>query len=174
MHRFSDQRMDRARRWPRQAGDRSHHAGLVLPGRLHVPVLTIDRGGLSALTGGVERWLIALSQTCGRQAADGGSNSTFMQNRESFAVQALRFRIARHRAAPTPSGLQAAHRARRPRAGVVGVCASHFIHGRPWTTCGTPRAIGNRQARAIRNPPHVLSGTEIDEFVRRTNGFRRA
>ena len=93
---------------------------------------------------------------------------------EPFAVQTLRLRAARHRAPPAAAGLPARRRraSRRPRA--ARLRARRLIHRVLWTTCGSARAIGNREARAIRNRTHVLSGTGSAIFIKQINRFRAA
>ena len=92
---------------------------------------------------------------------------------EPLAVQTFRLRTARHRPPPIPAGLPArraprAGRSRDPR------LRRHFIHKGPWTTCGTARAIGNREARAIRNRTIVLSGTGSAIFSNQISSLRAA
>ena len=139
-------------------------------------VLTIDRRYF-ALTGGVERWLYrVVRKHAGRQShgwrfefrhlhAKSASLSPFKR----FAFE-LRDIVRRQ---PLP-GYRLLIEHDRRGTGIAGLLARQLIHGRLWTTCGSPRAIGNRRARAIRNPSHVLSGTRTTKFIKPNNGFRLA
>ena len=139
-------------------------------------VLTIDRRYF-ALTGGVERWLYrVVRKHAGRQLhgwrfefrhlhAKSASLSPFKR----FAFE-LRDIVRRQ---PLPGYRLLIEHDGRGRE-LLAFAPANLSTDARGQHVESPRAIGNRRARAIRNPPHVLSGTEIDEFVRRTNGFRRA
>ena len=123
-------------------------------------VLTIDRGYF-ALTGGVERWLYrVVRKHAGHQSPDGGSNSaTFTPNRRAFRPSSGSLSSCVTSSAGSPSGLQAADRARRRRARIAGIFAPakypptavdnmwiHTCYREPTGTCHQEPA-----ARAIRN-----------------------
>ena len=139
-------------------------------------VLTIDRGYF-ALTGGVERWLYRIVRKHARPSARRMAvrvPASPCQIGEPLAVQAVRLRAARHRPPATPAGLPAAHRTRRRRPRVAGICAAQVIHRRLWTTCGSRTCYREPRARAIRNRTHVLSGTGSAIFRKQISRFRAA
>jgi hypothetical protein len=114
MHRFS---------WINEWTER---AGLVLPGSVGRRARVDDRPQILCTDG--RRGAVALSRRSqARRTAIARMafrvSASPCQICEPFSLQAFRFRIARHRAAPAPSRVQAADRARRPRTGVAGFCA---------------------------------------------------
>ena len=178
LHRFSW-----INEWTERADAHGHPDGidLIVPDWFYravlddALVLTIDPGYFS-LTGGLERWLYRLVRKhAGHQPggwrfefrhlhAKSASLSPFKRFAHELRDIARRqslpgYRLAVHRDAG---------RSRDPR------LPQHFIHKGLWTTCGTARAIGNREARAIRNRTIVLSGTESAIFSKQINSLRAA
>ena len=120
-------------------------------------ILTIDPAYFD-LTGGLDRWpprAQAWRPSARRLAFRPAPSPS--QIRQPVAVQALRLRAARHRAAPATTGLPSLSRGGDWRAHAARLRAARSL----WKSCGRPRAIGNPGYRAIRNPRLVPSGTQI-------------
>jgi len=131
-------------------------------------VLTIDPAYFS-LTGGLERWLYRLVRKhAGRQRGGWRFDFRHLHVKSASLSPFKRFAFElRDIARRQPlAGLSPGRRARGRRTRIARVHTDKVIHRSLWTTCGSARAIGNQQARAIRNRTHVLSGTQTGKFTR--------
>jgi hypothetical protein len=80
--------------------------------------------------------------------AGASTSATSTRNPAPLALQALRLRAARHHPPPAAARLHAVLESKSAAAR----CSPSSRAGL-WKSCGWPRAIGNRQYRAIRNRP---------------------
>ena len=180
MHRFSW-----INEWTEHADAHGNAAGvdLIVPDWFYravlddALVLTIDRAYF-ALTGGLERWLYRLVRKhAGKQAAGWRFDFRHLHAKSASLSPFKRFAfelrdIARRQPLPgyrlgvdRASGGPRAARLRQHR---------FLVHRVLWTSCGRGRAIGNREARAIRNRILVLSGTGNGIFIKPIKCFRAA
>ncbi len=132
-------------------------------------VLTIDRRYF-ALTGGVERLALSRrSQThAGRQSHGWRFEFRHLHAKSAkpFAVQAFRFRIARHRAPAAPSGVQAADRARRPGEELLAFAPANLSTRACGQDVETHVLSGTEGHVPSGTERHVLSGTRTTEFIK--------
>ena len=174
-----DQRVDRARGRTRQRRrHRSHRAGLVLSRRPRRRARADDRPRIFRADGRTGALALPPRAQARRQAAAGWrfdfrhlhAKSASLSPFKRFAFE-LRD-IARRQPLPgyrlgvdRASGGPRAARLRQHR---------FLVHRVLWTSCGRGRAIGNREARAIRNRILVLSGTGSGIFIKPIKCFRAA
>ena len=175
MHRFSW-----INEWTEHADAHGNAAGidLIVPDWFYravlddALVLTIDRAYF-ALTGGLERWLYRLVRKhAGKQRQAGGSISGISHAKSASLSPFKRFAfelrdIARRQ--PLPGYRLGVDRASGGRELLAFVSDRFLVHRGLWTSCGRGRAIGNREARAIRNRTLVLSGTGSGIFSSQSN-----
>ncbi len=114
-------------------------------------VLTIDPAYFD-LTGGLDRWLYRVVRKHGGRQRDGWRfdlRHLHLKSGSLVAVQTLRLRTARHRAAPTAARLRPLTRGWKSADCTLLAFEPLAACGK---RCGNDRAIGNPHYRAIGNP----------------------